>query len=175
MLHCIVDLFNHFGFYHGTNMHATLSQLRNYCAYQERCHSEVKYKCLELGLRGEEVDNAIAALISDNFLNEERYAGAFAGGKFRMQQWGRKKIVAELQQKQVSAYCIKKGLLEIDEDDYKKTLDKLARKKLETLRKEPVHKRKQKAWAYLAQKGYEPGLITPLLERLLGGDEEEEY
>ena len=95
-----------------------IAKLQHYCAYQERSHSEVKYKCLELGLRGDEVDEAIAALVSENFLNEERFAIAFVGGKFRSKQWGRRKILAELKQRQVSAYCIKKGMAEIDEDDY---------------------------------------------------------
>lgn len=153
-------------------MRAAILQLRSYCAYQERCHSEVREKALELGMRGEEVEQAMAELISENFLNEERYAGAFAGGRFRMQQWGRRKITAELQQKQVSAYCIKKGMEEIDEADYQATLEKLARKKWDSLGKDSLPKRKQKTWAYLAQKGYEPALITPALERL-GGQEDD--
>lgn len=153
-------------------MHAVILQLRNYCAYQERCHSEVREKARELGLRGAGVEQAMAELISENFLNEERYAGAFAGGKFRMQQWGRRKITAELQQRQVSAYCIKKGLAEIDEADYQAALEKLAGKKWDSLGKDSLPKRKQKTWAYLAQKGYEPALITPVLEKL-GGREDD--
>ncbi|PUZ28176.1 RecX family transcriptional regulator [Chitinophaga parva] len=153
-------------------MRSAILQLRSFCAYQERCHSEVREKALELGMRGEEVEQAMAELISENFLNEERYAGAFAGGKFRMQQWGRRKITAELQQKQVSAYCIKRGLAEIDEADYQATLEKLARKKWDSLGKDSLPKRRQKTWAYLAQKGYEPALITPVLEKL-GGREDD--
>jgi regulatory protein len=141
-----------------------LQKLRHYCAYQERCHSEVKYKCLELGLRGEEVDAAIAALISDNFLNEERFARAFAGGKFRTRQWGRKKILAELKQRQVSPYCIKKGMEEIDADDYDKILHQLAARKYASLKGEQYLKRKYKTGQYLLQKGYEPELIQEAIE-----------
>jgi regulatory protein len=126
----------------------------------------VKYKCLELGLRGEEVDEAIAELVSENFLNEERFARAFVGGKFRSKQWGRKKILAELKQRQVSAYCIKKGMEEIDEDDYEQALTILATKKYELLRGEEPFKRKYKVVQYLMQKGYEPELAQPIVEQI---------
>ncbi|SEW13770.1 regulatory protein [Chitinophaga sp. YR573] len=143
-----------------------IAKLQHYCAYQERSHSEVKYKCLELGLRGEEVDEAIAALVSENFLNEERFARAFVGGKFRSKQWGRKKILAELKQRQVSAYCIKKGMEEIDADDYEQALTTLATKKYESLRGEESFKRKYKVVQYLMQKGYEPELAQPIVEQI---------
>ena len=145
---------------------AAIQKLQHYCAYQERCHSEVKYKCLELGLRGDEVEETIAELVSENFLNEERFARAFAGGKFRSKQWGRKKIVAELKQRQVSSYCIKKGMEEIDEDDYNEALTILATKKYESLRGEEPFKRKYKVVQYLLQKGYEHELAQPVVEQI---------
>ncbi|CAL1520832.1 regulatory protein RecX [Chitinophaga sp. MM2321] len=142
-------------------------KLRQYCAYQERCHQEVKYKCLEVGLRGNEVEEAIAALIADNFLNEERFAKAFAGGKFRVKQWGRKKIIAELKQKQVSAYCIKKGMEEIDDDDYEAALIKVAGKKYQSLKGETPMKRRYKTVQYLLQRGFETELINGVLEQIV--------
>lgn len=143
-----------------------LQKLRNYCAYQERCHSEVALKCRELGLRGDAIDTAIAALIADNFLNEERFAKAFAGGKFRIKHWGRRKIVIELQQRQVSPYCIKKGLQEIDDADYRETLARLANKKYASLEGEHPLKQKQKTIQYLVQKGYETALVLAILEEI---------
>ncbi|QHS61930.1 regulatory protein RecX [Chitinophaga agri] len=150
---------------------SAILKLRHYCAYQERCHSEVKSKCFELGLRGEEVDAAIAALITDNFLNEERFAKAFAGGKFRTKQWGRKKILMELKQRQVSPYCIKKGMDEIDAEDYDKTLYSLTEKKYASLKGEQYLKRKYKTMQYLLQKGYEPDLIQEAVEQIAKGGE----
>ncbi|MEZ2441330.1 regulatory protein RecX [Chitinophaga sp. RCC_12] len=147
-------------------MKTAMLKLRQFCAYQERSHQETKYKCLELGLRGEEVDEAIAELIAENFLNEERFAKAYAGGKFRIKQWGRKKIMMELKQKQVSAYCIKKGMEEIDGDDYIAVLYKLAEKKYQSLKGETAMKRKYKAMQYLLQRGFEPDLINEALEQI---------
>jgi regulatory protein len=147
-------------------MQTAMLKLRQFCTYQERSHQETRYKCLELGLRGEEVEQAIAELIADNFLNEERFARAFAGGKFRIKQWGRKKILMELKQRQVSAWCIKKAMEEIEEDNYQAVLHKLAEKKYASLRGETGMKRKYKAMQYLLQRGFEPELITDALEQI---------
>jgi regulatory protein len=92
-----------------------LQKARHYCAYQERCHSEVKNKLYAMGLRKADVESALSDLIEQNYLNEERFAIQFAGGKFRMKHWGKSKIQYELRQKQVSEYCIRKALNEIDE------------------------------------------------------------
>ena len=88
-----------------------LQKIKHYCAYQERCHSEVKEKLYGVGLRKNEVDEIISTLIEENYLNEERFAIQFAGGHFRIKNWGRVKIKYELKQKQVSDYCIKKGFV----------------------------------------------------------------
>ncbi|MFY0253284.1 regulatory protein RecX [Chitinophaga sp. 30R24] len=151
-------------------METAMLKLRQFCAYQERSHQETKYKCFELGLRGNEVEEALAELIAENFLNEERFAKAFAGGKFRIKQWGRKKILMELKQRQVSAYCIKKGLAEIDEDDYAAVLYKLTEKKYALLQREPAIKRKYKTMQYLLQRGYEPDLINDALEQIANNE-----
>src|SRR5580704_16170204 len=86
-----------------------LQKLRHYCGYQERCHQEVKEKLYAFGLRKADVENAVATLIEEDRLNEERFAIQFAGGRFRLKNWGRIKIRYELKQKQVSDYCIKKA------------------------------------------------------------------
>ena len=137
-----------------------LQKLRQYCAYQERSHYEVKQKLWDLGVRKAEHDEIISTLIEDDYLNEERFATAFAGGKFRMKDWGRKKIYYALKEKQVSEYNIKKAMKEIDEEAYLKTLKELAEKKYISLKGEQYLVRKKKTTDYLLQKGYEPDLIT---------------
>jgi len=142
-----------------------LQKARHYCGYQERCHSEVKEKLYALGLYKQQVEECLSQLIEENYLNEERFAQQFAGGKFRMKQWGKVKITYELKQKQVSEYCIKKALKEIDEDDYANTLLKLATVKWENLQPEKnIFVKLRKTQDYLLQKGYEPGIIKEALQ-----------
>ena len=137
-----------------------LQKLKHYCAYQERCHAEVKEKLFSLGIWKKDHDEIVATLIEESYLNEERFAIAFASGRFRIKQWGRVKIKYELKQKKVSEYSIKKALKQIDEEEYMKVLDKLAKEKYASLKNEQHLIRKKKTIDYLMQKGFEPQLIT---------------
>lgn len=137
-----------------------LQKLRHYCSYQERSHSEVQQKLWDLGLRRAEHDEVISSLIEDNYLNEERFAVQYAGGKFRMKEWGRKKIYYGLKEKGVSEYNIKKAMKEIDDDEYNRTLIRLAEKKFASLKGEQHLVRRKKTMDYLLQKGYEAELVS---------------
>ena len=144
-----------------------LPKAKHYCAYQERCHREVKDKLYGFGLNTKEVDQILSTLIEENYLNEERFAIQFSGGHFRSKKWGRVKISHALKQKQVSAYCIKKALKQINEDDYLKTLEKLFEEKLKTLKSEKnIFIKKRKLQDHLMQKGYETDLIRELMNKL---------
>ena len=136
-----------------------LPKLKQYCAYQERCHNEVKDKLYSYGLYKVDVETILSQLIEENYLNEERFAIQYAGGKFRIKQWGRKKIEYALKEKQISTYCIKKAMKEIDEADYQKVLMQLATKKWGLLKGEQHINREAKTRAYLLQKGFENELI----------------
>ena len=142
-----------------------LQKLKHYCAYQERCHSEVKEKLYSLGVWKKDHDEIMATLIEENYLNEERFAIAFAGGKFRIKHWGRVKIKYELKQKQVTEYCIRKALNQIDEEEYKKILTKLAEKKYASLKSEQYLVRKKKTMNHLIGKGFEIALVKAAMER----------
>ena len=145
-----------------------LQKLRHYCAYQERCHVEVKEKLYSFGLRKQMVEESIAQLIEEDYLNEERFAIQFAGGKFRMKQWGRVKIKHALKQKQVSVYCINKALKELDAEDYDKTLHKLAKQKWSSIKGEGVNGfvKMSKTTDYLLQKGFESELVQQVVNGL---------
>ena len=143
-----------------------LIKIRNYCAYQERAHKEVKQKLYDYGLRSDEVDEIISRLNTEGFLNEERFAKAFAGGKFRMKKWGRIKIQNELEMLGLTNRCIGRGLKEIDERDYRQTLKELLKKKVNTLEEKNPYKRKDKLARYAISKGYEADLVWSLVKEL---------
>ena len=102
-----------------------LKKAERYCAYQDRCHQEVRRKLFDLGLWRDDVDQVMAQLIEGRFVDEERFARSFARGKHRMKGWGRVRIEQELKQRQVSPYCIRAGLSELEEAAYAKTLHEL--------------------------------------------------
>jgi len=144
-----------------------LRKLQSYCAYQERCQQEVKAKLIELGVYGDTVDIIMGQLIEDNFLNEERFAIMYAGGKFRVKQWGRVRIKQELKQRQISEYCIKKAMQEIPEDDYRKTLTLVLEKKKESSTENDIRLIRQKLISYGLQRGYEIALVTEICGQII--------
>ena len=132
----------------------------HYCKYQERCHMEVRNKLYELGCTPGEVERQLTRLIETGVLNEERFAKAFAGGKFRMKQWGREKIKQQLKLRKISDYCIKKALAEINSEEYEGALNKLAYKKANEIKGDKsILSRKSKLYRYLVQKGYERDMV----------------
>ncbi len=130
-----------------------------YCAYQERAQQEVRDKLYEWGLHMEDVEQVISELISTNFLNEERYANAFALGKFRIKGWGKIKIQQHLKAKRVSAPLIKMALQQIDLDEYDEKLTDTIKKKVSTPLQQLSIQDKAKLVRYLQGKGYESTLI----------------
>jgi len=139
---------------------AAMQKAKHFCAYQERCHSEVKEKLYSYGLKKHDVELLLSRLIEEDYLNEERFAIQFAGGRFRLKHWGKIKIRYELKQKQVSEYIINKALKAIDEEDYISLLEKLCQKKWDELAGERKLQRLAKTRSYLLQKGFEPNLIS---------------
>ena len=141
-------------------------KIERYCAYQERSHLEVRNKLYEYGLYRTDVDEVITSLITEGFLNEERFAKAFAGGKFRMKKWGRIKIIRALEAKGVSGNCILIGLQEIDEDAYVKTLRQLLKEKSDSIEVDNAYAHRDRLSRYAIQKGFEPELVWKEIMRL---------
>lgn len=138
-------------------------KIEQYCAYQERSQQEVRDKLYDMGLHKEDVENIITELIGENFLNEERFAIAFARGKFRIKQWGKVKIKQHLKQKRVSEYCIKKALALIDADEYEKTIKHLIEKKDRESKDKDAYIKRQKTIRYVISRGFEPDIVLSLI------------
>ena len=136
-----------------------LSKAEKYCAYQERSHQEVRNKLYSYGLWKNDVEEVLTQLITSGFLNEERFAKAFAGGKFRMKKWGKNKIENELKHRGITPRCIQTGLKEIDTSDYRKTLVQLIKKKAQLVSEPNPFKKRNKIASFVIGKGYEHDLV----------------
>ena len=144
--------------------HSALMKAEAYCAYQERSQYEVRGKLISLGIRGLELENIITELIENNYLNEERFAMAYAQGKLRMKSWGRNKIAQGLKFKQVSVPLVKKALKSLDEDEYLEILKDLLEKKRLTIKEKNDYQITYKLSQYAVSRGFEGELIFFLLK-----------
>jgi regulatory protein len=141
-----------------------LVKAEHFCAYQERSQKEVRYKLVEWGMRGDELEEIISELILNNFLNEERFAKSYTSGKFNIKHWGRVKIKQGLKLKGVPDKILQKAIYSIDDGDYLQTIEKLAIKKVKSLSENDPFKRKNKLMNYLQAKGFETDLILLVLK-----------
>ncbi len=144
-----------------------LQKIYHYCAYQERSHKEVRNKLYEYGLWGSEVEDLLTRLITEDFLNEERFAKSYAGGKFRVKKWGRRKIERELESHGLTSRCISIGMNEIDDQDYKNVLTTLIEKKWAVTEEDNLFKKKDKVARYAIMKGFEPDLVWGIIKEIL--------
>ena len=143
------------------------AKMESWCAYQERSHVEARLKLKSFFLNDTEIEFIIAELISSNFINEERFACAYARGKFRIKHWGRIKILKGLKQFQLSEYCIKKAMKEIDEDEYINVLETILSKKESTIREKNSLLKKIKLVKFALSRGFEYDLIQDCLKKLV--------
>ncbi len=142
-------------------------KLEAFCAYQERCAYEITKKLESWGIFGEDQDILLADLISNNFLNEERFAEAYASGKFRIKSWGKLKINAHLKSKHISNYSINKALNAIDPDEYLSSLKSLAQKKWSATNGSNQWDKAAKLKRYLYSKGYENDLLNEVVNSFI--------
>ena len=145
---------------------AILKKAANFCVYQERTQDEVRKRLRDWKVFGDDAEEIIAWLITETYINEERFAKAFAGGKFRVKKWGKLKIEAELKARKISKYNLASALKEIPSSDYLDTLEALIIKKSEEVKLEPNFlKRKQKVFNYLISKGFESNLVLETIKK----------
>jgi len=134
-------------------------RMERYCSYQERCHQEIERKLNEMSLIIEAKELIIIHLLEHNFLNEERFSKAYARGKFNIKKWGKQRIIRELKFRNISEYNIRSGLQEIEENDYYKTFNELAKKKYVYIEEANIYKKRKRLADYLLYRGWESALV----------------
>ena len=141
-------------------------KLKQYCSYQDRCHNEVEKKLKTFDVISEVKEQIISNLISENYLNETRFCKSFVRGKFKIKNWGKRKITLELKSRKVSNYNLKEGLKEINEIDYLDKLETLFNKKLASLDHLSLINKKKKILSFLLYRGWETNLIYEKINQI---------
>ena len=148
------------------DINIAIERIKNYCTLQDRCQWDVLQKLREWGLQQATKDHILEILITDKFIDEERFSASFCRGKFRIKNWGKRKIVNELRRKQISSICINTGLKEIDEKEYDLVLEKLFYQKERSIKDKNQFIRKTKIANFLIQRGFENNLVWDKIREL---------
>ena len=142
-------------------------KLEHYCAYQERCHQEVRKKLTQMYMIPEAIDIIIVHLLKHNFLNEERFAKTFVSGKFKIKNWGKRRLTFKLKQKDISKVNINQALAEISDEDYIGLFNDLAEKRVNSIKERNVYKKKKKFVDYFLYRGWESHLVYDKANELI--------
>ncbi len=140
--------------------------MEGYCVYQDRCHQEIERKLREMKMIPQACEIILLHLMEHDFLNEERFARSFARGKFRIKQWGRRRIEMELKRRDISAYNINAGLSEISYEEYEDVFAEVSKKRFESVRESNVLKKRKKVADFLLRKGFESNKVYEVLREL---------
>lgn len=142
-------------------------KLEHYCAYQERCHQEVRQKLERMHMIPEAIDMIIVHLLEHNFLNEERFAKTFVSGKLKIKNWGRYRLTYELKKKDISKVNIYEALATISDVEYTEIFNDLAEKRANLL-KEPNKIKKRKQFIdYFLYRGWESHMVYDKVNELI--------
>lgn len=144
-----------------------IKKMESYCAYQERCHKDVRTKLKEMNMIPLAVDTIISHLINNDYLNEERFAKSFVSGKFTIKKWGKERITRELKARNISEYNIKAALSTISAKAYHKTFDELLEKRLSQLAETTLLKKKKKLADYLLYRGWESEMVYEKIREIM--------
>ncbi|MBP6424242.1 MAG: RecX family transcriptional regulator [Flavobacterium sp.] len=141
-------------------------KIEHFCAYQERCHDEVVQKLRAMKMDSNEIDEILAHLIKENYLNESRFACSFARGKHRIKFWGKVRIVNELKFRNISTYNINLALKEITAEEYEVNFYALAERNWHSIKESNGLKKRKKCCDFLLRKGYESNLVYEKVKEL---------
>lgn len=140
-----------------------LHKAASFCSTQERCIFETEEKLRKYEAKEDEIIKITRRLVSENFIDEHRYAKAYVKDKFRFNKWGKIKIGMGLKEKKISSDIIRTALEEIDETAYLESANELIQAKSKGLKYKNEFDRKGKLVRYLLQKGYESSLVYRLI------------
>ncbi len=146
-----------------------IHKIEHFCAYQERCHDEVVQKLRAMKMDSNEIDEILAHLIQENYLNESRFACSFARGKHRIKFWGKVRIVNELKNRNISTYNINLALKEITAEEYETNFNALAERNWNSIKESNGLKKRKKCCDFLLRKGYESNLVYEKVKELEAG------
>ncbi|MDE5871015.1 MAG: RecX family transcriptional regulator [Muribaculaceae bacterium] len=149
-----------------------LIRMAGLCAASEQCSADVRCKIYRQGFSAEEAERMIRYLQQNSYLDEARYARAYAVDKVRFSGWGRLKIRLGLKGKGLGDSTVAQALMNIPDEDYGVALQKVLVSKARNLDLSDVRDR-QKLYRQMSSRGFESQLIVRAMREYIRRGEKE--
>jgi regulatory protein len=136
------------------------------CSRSEKCSAEIKEKLILWGLSPDDSTIVIQKLIAEKYVDDERFARAYAKDKFRFNSWGKQKIEYMLHAKKINQQTVKLALEEIPDENYSGELLNLLAAKEKTIKAKDNFDKRNKLMRFAMGRGFETGKIYAALKEL---------
>ena len=141
------------------------------CAQAEHCEYEMQEKMR----RGEIADDAQARvmqrLITERYVDDERFARAFANDKVKYNKWGRRKVEQAMWLKHIAEDIRQRVLDSIDDEEYIAILRPLLQQKRRSVKAHNDYELRQKLIKFAIGRGF----TMDIIKQCISIDDEEEY
>ena len=139
-------------------------QLATLCAQAEHCEKEMRDKLKRWDMDESAQDRIIQRLVSERYIDDERYARAFVKDKIRYNNWGRRKVQQALWLKQIDPDIQQRVLDEIDENEFLDVLRPLLHQKRKTIKAQNDYELNQKLVRFALGRGFTFDIIRQCLD-----------
>lgn len=143
---------------------ATFNKLAALCAASEHCKHDLAVKMEGWGLMPEQMQEVINKLEKERYVDDLRYAKAYARDKVRFARWGKRKIRMQLTIKQISSDIINEALNGIPYEEYEEALNGVIESKRRQVKGRNDYERDMKILRHACSKGFEPHLVMEQLK-----------
>lgn len=143
-----------------------LLRMAGLCAGAEQCTADIRNKILKQGFSSEEAEYMVRYLQENKYIDDSRYARAYAVDKVRFSGWGRMKVRMGLRAKGMGDSVISQALEYISQSDYDDALNRVMKAKAKGLDLKDV-KDRQKLYSHLVSRGFESNLIIDAMRQLM--------
>lgn len=150
-----------------TIVNEAYSKMAQLCSRSEQCSNDIRKKMVAYEIMDEVVEEIIAKLKAEKFIDDERYVRAYVSDKFKLNKWGRIKIRYYLKGKGLSDKTINKGLEVIDDEEYKKVLIKTMKEKARKVKGKTKFEKTGSIIRFAQSRGFEPELIHRYLNEVV--------
>ena len=134
------------------------------CAQAEHCQWEMVEKMRKWEIPEETQARIMERLVKERYVDDERFARAFAKDKVRYNKWGRRKVEQALWQKHIDEDIRKNVLNEIDDEEYLSVLRPLLKQKRKSIKAQNDYELNQKLMRFALGRGFTFDIIKQCID-----------